>query len=289
LDLEVLSDLCSGLGGYKLNIQSLELPASAEAALKGASPYFVKFVISLLDAFRKDTSLLMERGSFIIRQLCVLLKADEIFRTASVLLELEQDLQFTSQMVQTLNEILLTATELFLMRNQLKELDNQYTRDLFVTLYKCWAHQPVALVALCLLTKNYAHAAQLIQLFSDIEITVDFLTEVDKLIQLLESPIFTYLRLQLLDPTQHELTTVLYGLLMLLPQTEAFHTLCRRLQSLPMRFAPPTGLQQTNEIKKVQLASAIPFSDLLQYFKTTQDRHRNFRRQKHRELLARNA
>jgi len=111
------------------------------------------------------------------------------------LLELEQDLQFTSQMVQTLNGILLTATELFALRNQLKELDNAGTRDLFVTLYKCWAHQPVALVALCLLTKSYAHAAQLIQLFSDIEITVDFLTEVDKLIQLLESPIFTYLRL----------------------------------------------------------------------------------------------
>jgi vacuole morphology and inheritance protein 14 len=45
------------------------------------------------------------------------------------------------------------------------------------------------------------------------------LTEVDKLIQLLESPIFTYLRLQLLEPQRYaHLVKALYGLLMILPQ-----------------------------------------------------------------------
>lgn len=80
LDLEVLSDLCSGLGGYKLSIQSLGLPSGAEAALKGSSPYFVKFVISLLDAFRKDTSLLTERGSFIIRQVKLLILGGSVYQ-----------------------------------------------------------------------------------------------------------------------------------------------------------------------------------------------------------------
>ncbi len=48
---------------------------------------------------------------------------------------------------------------------------------------------------------------------------MSFLTEVDKLIQLLESPIFTYLRLQLLEPQRYaHLVKALYGLLMILPQ-----------------------------------------------------------------------
>ena len=52
--------------------------------------------------------------------------------------------------------------------------------------------------------------------------------------QLLESPIFSFLRLQLLDPGQHAgLVRTLYGLLMLLPQSTAFNTLRQRLDCVP--------------------------------------------------------
>ena len=40
-------------------------------------------------------------------------------------------------------------------------------------------------------------------MFGSIEVTVEFLTEIDKLVQLIESPIFTFLRLQLLDPNHN--------------------------------------------------------------------------------------
>lgn len=54
-----------------------------------------------------------------------------------------------------------------------------------------------------------------------VQITVSFLVEVDKLIQLLESPIFTFVRIQLLDPQSYAyLIKALFGLLMLLPQVE---------------------------------------------------------------------
>lgn len=70
------------------------------------------------------------------------------------------------------------------------------------------------------------------------KVDVNFLVEVDKLIQLLESPIFvyvismlrgstdtfrySYLRLQLLEPREYShLIKCLYGLLMLLPQVLA--------------------------------------------------------------------
>ena len=63
--------------------------------------------------------------------------------------------------------------------------------------------------------------------------TVPLLIQLDKLVQLLESPVFTYLRLQLLEPDKYPyLFKCLYGILMLLPQSSAFATLRNRLNSV---------------------------------------------------------
>ena len=80
--------------------------------------------------------------------------------------------------------------------------------------------------------------------------TVGLLIQLDKLVQLLESTVFTCgsdfrftlamlialqkaLRLQLLEPEKHPfLLKALYGLLMLLPQSTAFVTLRNRLNSV---------------------------------------------------------
>jgi len=68
---------------------------------------------------------------------------------------------------------------------------------------------------------------------SELEVTVNFLVEIDKLVQLLESPIFTGLRLQLLEPENYPyLFKALYGLLMLLPQSSAYETLKNRLNAI---------------------------------------------------------
>lgn len=106
---------------------------------------------------------------------------------------------------------------------------------LFKTLYSSWCHNPVATVSLCLLSQNYDHASNLVQKFADIEITADLLKEIDSLVQLIESPIFAFLRLQLLAPQEHvSLVRTLYGLLMLLPQSSAFSSLKQRLSCVPV-------------------------------------------------------
>lgn len=88
----------------------------------------------------------------------------------------------------------------------------------------------MATVGLCLLTQNYDHASNLVQKFANIEITAGILKEIDKLVQLIESPIFSFLRLQLLVPQEHaSLVRTLYGLLMLLPQSTTFNCLKQRL------------------------------------------------------------
>nr|XP_016853133.1 PREDICTED: protein VAC14 homolog [Anolis carolinensis] len=196
--------------------------------------YFYKFMINLLKRFSSERKLLETRGAFIIRQLCLLLNAENIFHSMADILLREEDLKFASTMVHTLNTILLTSSELFQLRNQLKDLKTPESRNLFCCLYRSWCHNPVTTVSLCFLTQNYKHAYDLIQKFGDLEVTVDFLIEVDKLVQLIECPIFTYLRLQLLDVKSNPfLIRALYGLLMLLPQSSAFQLLSHRLQCVP--------------------------------------------------------
>jgi hypothetical protein len=67
------------------------------------------------------------------------------------------------------------------------------------------------------------------------DVTVGFLMQIDKLVYLLESPIFIHLRLQLLNvesPHHAQLLKSLYGILMCLPQGEAFRLLNDRLTTV---------------------------------------------------------
>ncbi|CAN0447798.1 unnamed protein product, partial [Hapterophycus canaliculatus] len=126
---------------------------------------------------------------------------------------------------QALNLILLTAAELGELRQALrlstKSDASPEDRELFGALFACWCHNPVATFSLCLLAQAYEVSAELVKEVAEVEITVGFLMQVDKLVQLLESPIFLRLRLQLLDvdsPSYPALLKSLYGILMLLPQ-----------------------------------------------------------------------
>jgi vacuole morphology and inheritance protein 14 len=146
----------------------------------------------------------------IIRQLCVLLNAERTYRTFARLLQNQevcpssftlfscelclihsiafaQDLDFVSVMVQTLNLILMTSSELFELRSMLKQsLVSEEGRDRFTLLYKTWyvfhpnpfcffsfpnarrmirfcrCHNPVATFSLCLMTQCYELGSALI-------------------------------------------------------------------------------------------------------------------------------
>ena len=136
----------------------------------------------------------------------------------------------------------------------------------FVALFKSWCYNAVATFSLCLLAQAYEHAYNLLLILyvvrglplnditdffsAELEMTVNMLIQIDKLVQLLESPVFTCkvsrpvlvargaksgsdLRLQLLEPEKYpHLYKCLYGLLMLLPQSSAFAALKNRLNSV---------------------------------------------------------
>ncbi|KAG7974383.1 hypothetical protein I3843_06G046900 [Carya illinoinensis] len=212
------------------------LVLEVHACIAEDPPHFRQLVIFLVHNFRVDNSLLEKRGALIIRRLCVLLDAERVYRELSTILEGESDLDFASIMVQALNLILLTSSELSELRNLLKDsLVNPAGKNLFVSLYASWCHSPMAIISLCLLAQTYQHASAVIHSLVEEDINVKFLVQLDKLIRLLETPIFAYLRLQLLEPGRYIwLLKALYGLLMLLPQqSAAFKILRTRLKAVP--------------------------------------------------------
>ncbi|XP_020233089.1 protein VAC14 homolog isoform X3 [Cajanus cajan] len=213
--------------------------------------HFRQLVVFLVHNFRLDNSLLEKRGALIIRRLCVLLNAERVYRELSIILEGESDLDFASIMVQALNLILITSLELAEIRDLLKQsLVNPAGKDLYVSLYASWCHSPMAIISLCFLAQTYQHASSVIQSLLEEDINVKLLVQLDKLIRLMETPIFAYLRLQLLEPERHIwLFKALYGLLMLLPQqSAAFKILKTRLKAVPSYLfdcerlrRPPSG------------------------------------------------
>lgn len=85
-----------------------------------------KFLVSLLNLFSEEKQFLENRGSLIIRQLCVLLNAEFIYRTfAEIILEETRNIRFASTMVQTLHTILISSSELFELRQMLKDIRNE--------------------------------------------------------------------------------------------------------------------------------------------------------------------
>jgi vacuole morphology and inheritance protein 14 len=115
---------------------------------------------------------------------------------------------------------------------------------------------------------------------AELEMTVNMLIQIDKLVQLLESPVFTCkgavaminnitdfctdLRLQLLEPERHpHLYKCLYGLLMLLPQSSAFAALKNRLNSVSaigfLHIAPRTYVSQSRSNSILDSVSTFQF------------------------------
>jgi hypothetical protein len=96
---------------------------------------------------------------------------------------------------------------------------------------------------------------------------------------LIDSPVFTRVRLQLLSPERHpDLMRAMYSLLMLCPQSRAFHTLHARLSSIPtlallkLNDAPsgvvgPAGSDvSTKSVADVEMSNEVhlPWAEMLQ-------------------------
>ncbi|OQD82551.1 hypothetical protein PENANT_c021G08705 [Penicillium antarcticum] len=281
-----------------------DLQLLSQISRNSEDSYFTSFMVNLLQLFSTDRHLLEVRGNLIIRQLCLNLSPERIYRTLADCLEKEEDLEFASIMVQNLNNNLITAPELSELRKRLRNLDSrvifpdtyalyrgshnfQDGQMFFVALFRSWCHNAVSTFSLCLLAQAYEQAYNLLQIFAELEMTVNMLIQIDKLVQLLESPVFTYLRLQLLEPEKYPyLYKCLYGVLMLLPQSSAFAALKNRLNSVSnigflhsgprstAQTAPSSFDRSSGPRLKTRDENTIRWVDLLDKFKSVQERAR---------------
>ncbi len=82
---------------------------------------------------------------------------------------------------------------------QTKTMEYAETKEqLFFALFKTWSYNPVSTLTLCLLTKNYELAYRLMPRFTLIEMDTSKLIALGSLVQLIESPVFVNLRLELI-------------------------------------------------------------------------------------------
>ncbi|KAE8355376.1 vacuolar protein 14 C-terminal Fig4p binding-domain-containing protein [Aspergillus coremiiformis] len=269
-----------------------DLQLLSQISRNSEDSYFKSFMVNLLQLFSTDRHLLEVRGNLIIRQLCMNLSPERIYRTLADCLEKEEDIEFASIMVQNLNNNLITAPELSGLRKRLRNLDSREGQMFFVALFRSWCHNAVSTFSLCLLAQAYEQAYNLLQVFAELEMTVNMLIQIDKLVQLLESPVFTYLRLQLLEPESYpHLYKCLYGVLMLLPQSSAFAALKNRLNSVSNIGLLHTGPRLSTMVASGSSAydrsagsrlkreeSSIRWVELLDKFKAVQEKARRAQR-----------
>ncbi|CAG0916583.1 unnamed protein product [Notodromas monacha] len=292
--LKVIAKISSDPVGRKRPLSDVSFPNAPDwlpeliARSPNLSPYFACCVVELL---RLDPQLLERRGSLIIRQLSMLLCAEHIFITVAEALQRHDNLEFVGMMVKTLNTILFTSPELADLRNRLKALRTPDDCQLFCCLYKCWCHCPAAAVALCLLSQNYLHAMRLIEHFLSkgsciaLHCEASFSNVKGSLgIPCQRMKLVSDLRLHLLHPKHSKvLVQTLYGILMLLPQSEAFHILRRRLDCLPGNKGLPhqiAGDTLGDQEEKVEQLVPIPVDDLLAVFLDVQRKRDEFAKMK---------
>jgi len=278
--LKLLSDVSDQVVGHDLEVM---------ARISANEEYFQLVLQNLLNSFRDpEDELLAKRGKMIIERFAELLNGRKIYQALAKEVASLDDLRFANLMVQTLNIILLTSPELFELREDIKQslrvgLRKGDDLELFESLFKTWCFDPIATLSLCLMAQAYELACALVFRFADLDLTVGFLMEVDKLVQLIESPIFVNLRLQLLEPKRHPfLLKTLYGLLMLLPQSRAFEGLHNRLSCITgfgqLNIFPNSRFAKSEGLSKKE-TDILDFESLLKHFDHTQKRIKDQRRQ----------
>ncbi len=222
----------------KLNLEVLARLATTDpswALLRG------RILVGLVALFGEQRGLLEAKAAFIVRRLCLLLDPGVVYLGLADILAAEGNKEFAALLVELLNLILLTSAELSDFRDSLRGCaapgggGGGEGAAVFSALFRTWVVNPVASISLCLLAHAYALAARLVVRVHDMQVTVGLLMQLDKLVQLLESPVFLDARLGLLRPRSGDcqaLLTTLYGLLMILPQGTAYATLKDRLTAV---------------------------------------------------------
>ena len=171
-----------------------------------------------------------------------------IYESLADVLKDIKNFPFVSKLIDYLNQ--------FLMRNPLgvsfrKSLINNEGKEkyneLFVKMYNIWSINSISLLIFCVITEHFELAYNIILNLVKVQLDNDYYIHLGTLVQLLESELYDYIRIRLLEPTNNiYLVRTLYGILMLLPQGQAFNVLSNRMSNVQTLFEIENGF---NNIK----------------------------------------
>jgi len=158
---------------------------------------------------------------------------------------LSVDFHFVSSFVQQMSHVLLATDEAKDLRELLRdcigrrsetERDKRRTKLFHILLYS-FSHNLVASMSLCLWAGAYRTASYFLQSIDPLDINLVFLLEVDRMVELLERPLFRHFHLRMLeadeDPQAEGSGAMLFRtlalLLMIVPQSTCYRILRDRL------------------------------------------------------------
>jgi vacuole morphology and inheritance protein 14 len=275
---QIVLTLLSSLSDSSEEVVKRDIAFIAQLCSYTDSTFYSSFMQRLLKLFRNNHQFLESRGYLIFLEFSRSMDPERLLVILATILE-HEDAELANPMVQILNTLLMSTIEFDNIRSKLRNFsESKEGTILFSTLYRAWCHNAVATLSLCLLAQAYEFAFQILQFFTmEIPVTVSILVQMDKLVQLIESPIFTPTRMHLLEPDRYPfLFKCLYGILMILPQSSAFVTLKNRINSVNslvslQSFMCPT-LSLIPSKKKVDLKSGeiLKWADLFAHFRLLQ-------------------
>ncbi|CAE7250585.1 vac14 [Symbiodinium pilosum] len=180
----------------------------------------------LFDLMKRQQNLLTSIGELIIRLVCKRVDAKRFFATAAKTLETMEDKAFARHLVQVLNRGLLTGPETKKFRAQLRsEARGQVSSTSFpMVLMQSWLCCPVSSLVLSFWMNWYELAAELATRLATMPRTEEIEEQLKQFVELLESPVFSDVRLQLLDRRRPALLRAVLRLAALLPQEKALQS-----------------------------------------------------------------
>ena len=174
----------------------------------------------------------------VIQELCNSISSEKVFMEFAGKLENHPDLIFCQELIERLTLVIAASPYYKTLRGILMgKVKPEYAKtkeQLFFSLFKTWSYNPISTLTLCLLSRNYELAYRLIPRFTQIEMDTPKLIALGSLVQLIESPGFINLRIELTRQDQQTkyLLKTLQGILMLLPLSKSFQSLKKRLQCI---------------------------------------------------------
>lgn len=168
----------------------------------------------LFRLMKEQPNLLARRGELIVRKICDGLvhqgvDVQRFFATAAKAINQEEDKAFARRLVQVLNRGLLTGPETKAFRAWLQlevrrcEQKGELRPELQMVLMEAWMVCPVSSLALSFWLNEFEFAAGLATRLATAPRTDEIEAQLKDFVELLESPVFSELRLQMLGALQH--------------------------------------------------------------------------------------